>query len=509
MADEVASEAVNDRAFEGPAVLWGPGRVVLGFALAMAAVWFVQEGLLPEETEASEEVVEAAVPVGVEEILSKADLDASGGAATVGGPKMPDQKRGLVNLYKTIAGATEGAEGESSASEQGAAQDKNAAKPRSEKVQEGKKTVPIEDPGGSMKHFYAKLKQTAAGKGTTRILQWGDSVIVADMMTATARRKLQERFGDGGHGFMLVSKPWEYYIHQNVEHKASDNWRHSFITKGVLKDKHYGLGGVVSSGHSRGAWATFGTTDKGKTGRKLSRFQVFYATQPGGAEVAVQVDGQEKGSFSTAGDALGDKLYTLDFPDGPHEIKLQSKGGGPARLYGVALEREAPGVVFDCLGVTGSRASTFIRFDKGHFKRQIDMRDPDLVVVMTGSNQSKFKGMSMTQYEDEYSRMVKQVRSARPQTSCLIAGAPDRADKSKGQLATSPLIPKIIAIQRKVALANGCAFWNTYEAMGGENAMLAWHRHRPRLASGDYTHLTLAGGEVLGTIFYDALMASY
>ncbi len=562
-ADQVG--VASGEVFEGPRVLWSrPGQIVLGFAAAMIGVWLVQDVILGQDDASAEPVVRAAMPTDIDRILAEADLDTAGGGGTVGGPKESGQEPGLVNLFKTLVGAdgspeggeaqeagqatpaqlaeippaSEGVTPEASTPGVGEGQPSGVGKadagspsgagqagvepvaeapvgeqrtqaPAARATQEGRKVVRIEDPNGAMKPFYEALRRTEQKKGTTRVLHWGDSVIVADMVTSTVRRKLQERFGDSGHGFMLVSIPWEYYIHQQVEHAASDNWRDTLITHGVLKDKQYGIGGVVTTGHSKGAWATFGTVDKGKTGRNLSKFQVFYGTSPDGGEVLIQVDGQDKATFSTRGEGLTDKLHTVTFPDGPHDIRLQSNGGGPVRLYGVVLERETPGVVYDCLGVTGSRASTFIRFDVPHFERQLAQRNPDLMIVMTGSNQSKFKGMDMAQYEQEYTTMVKQIRKARPNSTCLVASAPDRAEKTNGQLTTSPLIPKIVAIQHKVALANGCAFWNTYEAMGGQNAMLAWHRHRPRLASGDYTHLTMAGGEVLGALLYEALMAGY
>ena len=35
-------------------------------------------------------------------------------------------------------------------------------------------------------------------------------------MTATLRRRLQKRFGDAGHGFMLMANAWPGYFHNDV-----------------------------------------------------------------------------------------------------------------------------------------------------------------------------------------------------------------------------------------------------------------------------------------------------
>ena len=49
------------------------------------------------------------------------------------------------------------------------------------------------------------------------------------------------------------------------------------------------------------------------------------------------------------------------------------------------------------------------------------------------------------------------------------------------RIVSRPMVPKIVDIQRRVALAEGCAFFDTYLAMGGEGAAGRWHRGSPRL----------------------------
>jgi lysophospholipase L1-like esterase len=72
-----------------------------------------------------------------------------------------------------------------------------------------------------------------------------------------------------------------------------------------------------------------------------------------------------------------------------------------------------------------------------------------------------------------------------------------------------PTIPVIVAAQKAAAEAEGCAFFNTYEAMGGEGAMGAWSRARPRLAMSDYRHATPEGYQVIGNLFYKALLKAF
>ncbi len=70
-------------------------------------------------------------------------------------------------------------------------------------------------------------------------------------------------------------------------------------------------------------------------------------------------------------------------------------------------------------------------------------------------------------------------------------------------------MPVIVEAQRRAAAAEGCAFFDTYTAMGGEGAMRRWFRSDPRLAFGDYRHATPAGYTVIGNMLYKALLKGF
>jgi hypothetical protein len=71
------------------------------------------------------------------------------------------------------------------------------------------------------------------------------------------------------------------------------------------------------------------------------------------------------------------------------------------------------------------------------------------------------------------------------------------------------ILPPIVEAQRRVAAAEGCAFFDTYAAMGGEGAMAQWLKARPRLATSDMRHATPKGYEVVGTLYYKALLQAF
>jgi lysophospholipase L1-like esterase len=384
---------------------------------------------------------------------------------------------------------------------------------------------PIEDPSGhAMDAFYASLATTDSGKAAaiTRVAHYGDSLIVSDFMSSTLRRRFQARFGDAGHGFMLLAKPWAWYFHQDVSYWSSDGWRTNRIVNPRIQDELYGYGGASFRSADGGTKASFGTAksiagadpknEKEAFGRRASRFQVHYLEQPDGGSFDVLVDTKKVQTISTklpAGAAKKLAVATIDVDDGEHNFEVRVVGGAEVRAFGAILEREVPGVVWDALGVNGARARLLDVIDHAHWAESLRMRGPNMVILQYGTNESEDTGFPMDKYESTLEGVLKQVREALPEASCLVLSTMDRAGHGLGGMETRPIIVKLNEAQRKVAFKAGCAFWDTYLAMGGSGSMGRWYRANPRLGGGDLTHPTMAGATVLGDMLYSALMQGY
>jgi lysophospholipase L1-like esterase len=361
---------------------------------------------------------------------------------------------------------------------------------------------------GAMDRFYAALRRTAQGEkgAVTRITHYGDSIIIEDLWTSTVRRRLQERFGDAGAGFLFLARPWEWYDRLDVVLKLTDAWHFYRVTIGHVHDDFYGYGGVSFVAGGPGAKATYETVVEGPVGRSVSRCEVYFLGQPGGGNVQVSVDGTSVETFSTDAPSVGAGFHLVRMPDGPHTIVVRSVGGGPVRLFGVTLERDGPGVVYDGIGLLGASARALLEPEEAHWKEQFAHRRPDLVVLTFGTNESDHQ-LSISGYREQLAKVVRRIRAVAPFASCLLAGPPDRGDLNTRE--TRSIIPKLIEAQREIALAEGCAFWDTFSAMGGKNTMWRWYRSGPRRAFGDLTHLAPAGGEILGDLLHAALLQGF
>jgi hypothetical protein len=368
--------------------------------------------------------------------------------------------------------------------------------------------VPITDPGQrALEGFYAALRRTERREAgaITRVVHFGDSIIVSDYVSATLRRQLQDRFGDGGHGFMLIANPWPAYFHNDVYRFASSGWLVSRIVGPLASDGLYGLG-CVSFRAPPGSRARFGTSRTGKYGRAVARFQVLYYQQPDGGKVQLNLDGQSHSVIDTHGDPRVTSVE-IRVPDGAHELELVTVSG-TSRLFGVVMEREGPGVVLDAIGIQGARIRFLDQQDDAHWAEQLRWRGANLLVYQFGANESG-DGFAypMPEYYRTMLAVLRQGRQAVPQAGCLVLSAMDRAERRGTQLRSMDVIPALVAEQRRAATDAGCAFFDTFQAMGGPGAMPAWVQRG--LGQADLTHPTGSGSEVLGKWIYRALMQGY
>jgi lysophospholipase L1-like esterase len=376
------------------------------------------------------------------------------------------------------------------------------------------RAVAVEVPNGhALDAFFAHLARTRdsdprATGVVTRILHYGDSTIASDYVSGTVRRRLQARFGDAGHGFILIANPWEWYFHNDVLHGSDGEWKASRLAGPTAPDGMYGLGGVSFASYGGGlAW--FATPSRGDFGRRVSRFDLYYLEQPGGGDVELSVRDGERVRFSTRGDAKVSRVRSLRVDDGDAKLAVRALGHGPVRLFGVALERDRPGIVYDALGSHAAMAAFWQRQNRAHWKEQLALRDPSLIVLQYGTNESDLWKLDRGEYERQLSELIDELREVAGGVSLLLVAPLDRAELKDGKLPTKQVILDLVAIQRRVAFAHAAAFWNTFEAMGGEGAMGRWVKARPQLGGEDLTHPTPLGAEVIGDMLSDAIEGAF
>ena len=367
----------------------------------------------------------------------------------------------------------------------------------------------------TLEPFFEQLTLLDIGRRSTplRVSHWGDSVLGNDGITGAIRDRLQARFGDAGHGFHLLAQNNPSYRHRGVSVDYKGEWRSCYVINKCKADRRYGFGGLTvwSSGGGETRFR-FGEPGAGEEPRDASgedRFEVWYATAPKGGDLRVKMDREVLGVISTRAETDGEAREVYTVPAGPHEYGVRAVGGGSARAFGVVLEHERPGIVWDGVALIGAFTSRFSPkyFDVEHFRRQFRMRGTELSVLMFGGND--LNGFNADRYRGTLRATLEMVRSADPVKSCLVISIIDHGERKGARIVSRPPVATMVELQRSEALKAGCAFFDAYAAMGGEGSMGRWNRSSPRLGSGDLAHLTHHGHQVLGELFTRALLAAY
>jgi lysophospholipase L1-like esterase len=360
------------------------------------------------------------------------------------------------------------------------------------------------DQHDNLRAFYLALWRTELGApgAITRVLHYGDSPVTADSITADVRLLLQQHFGDGGHGFVLIAKPWAWYGHRGVELQGK-GWSIHAATQVRARDGFHGLGGVSFEGDT-------GAFSRLQLAEDHAKMEIHFLRQPGGGVLAVEAGGQKLGQVETDGPGTEPGYQTFPLVPGARDIDLTVERG-PVRLFGLSFERNTPGVIYNSLGLNGGQVQVVVRyFDKPQWTEELQHQHPDLVVINYGTNESIYADYIERYYPGELRQVIEAVKAAVPRASVLVMSPMDRGQRdSNSRITTVPTLPRLVEIQRQMASELNCAFFNTFQAMGGAGTMERWYDNQPRLVSADFTHPLPAGARKVGVLLDQALESGY
>ena len=355
----------------------------------------------------------------------------------------------------------------------------------------------------AMDAFYRSVRDEGAGKlgRALRVSWYGDSVIATDAIPARLRSRLQGELGDGGPGFVFVVEPHRFCFHEGVTRAHEGAWMTHAVSTQQTADGLYGAGGS-SAEATGGASATF----KLNAG-KAHKIELYYLAQPKGGTATVKANGAEVLTADTAGDKKLAGGASATVADGASKFAIETKGR--VRLFGIGLENDS-GAVVDNLGIVSVNVKNFQHRNEDNFAAELAHRGADLVMIMIGANEAQWLGPNDTatkEYQGHYEKILMLVRKARPDATCLVVSPTDQAEAKDGGYVSRPVMPVLVDAQRRAARAAGCAFFSTYDWMGGKGSAAKWLKRG--LVGSDFQHLSRKGANKFADAVFDALMAGY
>ncbi len=328
-----------------------------------------------------------------------------------------------------------------------------------------------------------------------RVAVFGDSNLTMDFTTGRMRRQMSKIFGEGGHGFVALGRPWSHYLHMDVQHDVISGWKAYAMTTSPIGDGLYGLGGIAVEALYPGGTSWVKTAKEGApVGQSASRFGVFYLKRPGGGRFKMQLDDGEEKEVLTASPEIALGYDEATAAEGPHKLDVVH-AWGPTRVFGAVLERKDPGVVIDSFGVGSMNTKTMGRHDGRIFRSMIAARDYELVVFLLGANDL----FTMDAVPETMRTLIGWISEARPNTAVMMVAPPDR-----GFRRSMPETLKVVEQREALAKELGVAYWDQFRAMGGVGSMRAFVDQK--LAFKDAVHYTEQGGAFVGDRFVDAIL---
>ncbi len=370
--------------------------------------------------------------------------------------------------------------------------------------------VPIENES-ALQAFHSALAKLQSGKlagGKLRILAYGASHTQADIYTSYLRDYLQSRFGDGGLGFVQMAKLDKSYhtldlqvesAGFSIEH-AQKNAPAAHGWFGLL-----GAAGVAASSSAHAGIVQSATHRKALGGVAV---EVFAMGEPGGGELSLLIDNEKRATWSTASSPPKVVVHSESSSAGFSSVTVKPVGNGGVRLFGISVERPTSGIVVDTLGISGTRAANWLAWDEASWAEQVKRRNPYLVTLAYGTNETSDKNQAIQRYEHDLDLVLSRLHRAAPQASCVLIGPGDVGKKIKGVWTRRHRLERVIEVQRRQALAHGCGFWDALAFMG-DGGIARWIAAAPSMASGDHIHLTRRGYVKLGMGFGDALLRAF
>jgi lysophospholipase L1-like esterase len=335
------------------------------------------------------------------------------------------------------------------------------------------------------------------------VLHVGDSHVQADLFTGVLRRGLQQRYGDAGRGFVFPHRAARTTEPLDYRSSAVGRWE---ARRNVLATPPIpvGVGGI--SLETRAPLAAVTLSLEGEDGTPFDSLVLFHQKGKEFYDFILQDQGGGLLAYvSSFADQVEPWTSRALFPEPRRQITIRAVQTGTsqkaARLYGLVLERDAPGVLYHAVGVNGA---TFRDYNlSAHFLPQAALLAPDLVVVSLGTNEASSRKFDPVEVDQAMRTLLGSLRGALPGASFLLTSPPDtyRLRKYVNQ-ATA----QVAGLEERYCREEGLAFWDFFRLMGGTGAMEKWKK--AGLAQKDMVHFTREGYALQGRLLLEALLAA-
>lgn len=359
----------------------------------------------------------------------------------------------------------------------------------------------------ALDHFYNAL-YVCNDTDVLRIAHYGDSQLEGDRLTCFIRKEFQKRFGGYGIGYLPLT---DITTHQHMIRSNSDNWiRYNVFNKRYTNGMYSASGLLFKIDEQQTDPATekFATTtlELYKT-FNYEKVNILYKAQE---PFRVDVMNSKNGNVIASDSIMPAKEFSvvsIPVPANYRSLKLAFSAVKSPELYGLQFEGKG-GIQMDNYAIRGHSGERMSYADAGFIAYQLKLINTKLIVLQYGANVVPyFDNQTKCDYlEKVYYSLFMRYKSSLKDVSILVIGPGDMAYASNGDYKSYENVGMVRDAQRRAAMRAGCAFWDMYEAMGGQGSVLTWSEKG--MASRD-GHFYISGQRIVARQLFEALMADY
>jgi lysophospholipase L1-like esterase len=353
------------------------------------------------------------------------------------------------------------------------------------------------------------------------ILQIGDSHTAADYFSGEVRAKLQQRYGNGGVGYIDAGKPTVGVRSGTMKIAASPGWTYHAIQRSDNVGEFW-LSGFNAVTSAAGEVLTFAS----ETPVPFDEIEIEALRQPGGGSIDISLDGAVKSSADLNGQAVEPVVLRLR-PDGAptdrvRQVEIRTKSAGAVSIASIGVYQKQSGVSYNNVGYPGATIDLLNKFDAKLFADDLRRLDPQIVVLVFGTNEASKPNLDAARYEKSYEKAIGRITAALPNARIVLVGPPDGAERpwhcsgrGPADAACHPAPPStpgastaepadcewhtiahldvVRDVEKRIAERHGFTYWNWASIMPGDCASQQWVAASPPLMTPDHVHFTPTG----------------
>jgi lysophospholipase L1-like esterase len=357
--------------------------------------------------------------------------------------------------------------------------------------------------------FYKKISSAVDSSKVIRILHMGDSQIEGDRITRFLRESFQCDFKGCGPGLIPVYDPQKHFPSVWISNKGK--WREHAVYKypRLIKNNQYGILGKVAKIDSLG----FSSITISASHMAQPKASVFYKSSLFMKSIAdpILIKAHWEGQLVSSDLLPAEEDITeinWTFEQAPKRFTIDLKVKTSPVFLGLSLDSIA-GVSVDNIAMRGQLTPRLEKTDTLLYRSMGSYMNIGMIVLQYGTNIVPTITDNYSFYSYAIYKQLKIFKKILPNVPVVVIGVGDVATKMQGKAESYKHVYKIKEAQKKAAFRAGFAFFDLYEAMGGEGSMINWVNEEPALAMSDYTHFNKRGGEKVADWIYNAIMKEY